>query len=69
MKQPSASLRERLAARIAKEIGGDVVVPAPSEWVEPPWEDVAPGISVKILATDDETHRVSMLVRLAPNAE
>jgi anti-sigma factor ChrR (cupin superfamily) len=29
---------------------------------------VAPGIEVKLLATDPERHRVSMLVRLAPGA-
>jgi len=27
---------------------------------------VAPGIAVKLLAVDEDTHRVSMLVRLAP---
>jgi len=33
---------------------------------EPEWEQVAPGIECKLLATDTQRHRVSMLVRLAP---
>ena len=37
-------------------------------WSEPEWEQVAPGIECKLLATDTERHRVSMLVRLAPGA-
>jgi hypothetical protein len=39
------------------------------QWAEPPWEDVAPGISVKMFATDAERHRVSMQVRLVPGGE
>jgi len=65
---PSASLQARLAGSIAAESGGDPVMPAPDGWQEPPWEDVAPGISCKLLATDTEHQRVSMLVRLAPGA-
>ena len=63
--RPSASLRERLARRIAAEAGGEPVMP-PQRWEEPEWKDVAPGISCKLLATDTERDRVSMLVRLAP---
>ena len=37
-------------------------------WSEPEWEQVAPGIECKLLATDTEKHRVSVLVRLAPGA-
>ncbi len=62
--RPTTSLHERLAARI----GADAILlrtPAPSE---PYWEQVAPGIECKLLATDEERHRVSMLVRLEPNA-
>jgi anti-sigma factor ChrR (cupin superfamily) len=36
---------------------------------QPEWEQVAPGITCKLLATDMEKGRVSMLVRLAPGAE
>jgi quercetin dioxygenase-like cupin family protein len=66
--RPSTSLWERLARRIAAETG-QAVVPAPPRPTEPEWEEVAPGISCKLLATDKEKHRVSMLVRLAPGAE
>ena len=38
------------------------------QWSEPDWEQVAPGIECKLLATDAERDRVSMLVRLAPDA-
>jgi hypothetical protein len=44
-------------------------LPAASQWSEPEWEEVAPGISCKLLATDSEEHRVSMLVRLAPGTD
>ncbi|HJU21980.1 MAG TPA: cupin domain-containing protein [Casimicrobiaceae bacterium] len=66
--RPSASLRTRLANEIAWEEGSQSMVPASREWREPEWEEVAPGISCKLLATDTEHHRVSMLVRLAPGA-
>lgn len=64
--RPNGSLRARLAKRIAAITGRAQVMPAP-QWSEPPWEEVAPGISVKMLATDSETHMVSMLVRLVPD--
>jgi quercetin dioxygenase-like cupin family protein len=64
--RPSASLWDRLSRRIAAEAGQEPMRPAPERWVEPRWEEVAPGISIKLLATDTETDRVSMLVRLAP---
>ena len=67
--RPSASLRERLARRIAAETGGEPVIPAPQRWEEPEWKEVAPGISCKLLATDTERDRVSMLVRLAPGVD
>jgi anti-sigma factor ChrR (cupin superfamily) len=67
--RPPASLQGRLARRIAAETGGEPVLPSGRQWSEPQWEDVAPGISCKLLATDTERHRVSMLVRLAPGGE
>jgi ChrR Cupin-like domain len=67
--RPPASLQKRLAQRIAAETGGGPVLPATRERSEPEWEEVAPGISCKLLATDAEKHRVSMLVRLAPGAD
>jgi quercetin dioxygenase-like cupin family protein len=66
--RPTASLQRRLAQRIAAETGEEPVLPAARQWVEPAWEDVAPGISCKLLATDNERNRVSMLVRLSPGA-
>ncbi len=55
-----------------EETGKEPVLPParPGEqtWSEPEWEQVAPGIECKLLATDTERHRVSMLVRLAPGA-
>jgi anti-sigma factor ChrR (cupin superfamily) len=67
--RPSASLWERLAQRIAAETGGELVAPPPSRWAEPDWNEVAPGIACKLLATDTEKNRVSMLVRLAPGTD
>jgi anti-sigma factor ChrR (cupin superfamily) len=64
--RPSASLWGRLAQRIAAETGGAPIEATPQGWDEPAWEEVAPGISCKILAQDLNSHRVSMLVRLAP---
>jgi hypothetical protein len=67
--RPSASLWDRLAQRIAAETGGEPLLPASQPRPVPEWEDVAPGIACKLLATDRETNRVSMLVRLAPGTD
>ena len=66
--RPTRSLQARLAARIAGDTGKEAAVPPAPAWSEPDWEEVAPGIECKLLATDAERHRVSMLVRLAPGA-
>jgi hypothetical protein len=66
--RPAASLQDRLARRLAAETGTPPVPPPASGWSEPEWQPVAPGIECKLLATDAERHRVSMLVRLAPGA-
>jgi anti-sigma factor ChrR (cupin superfamily) len=70
--RPTTSLQARLAHRIAEETGKEPVLPPArpdtQAWSEPEWEEVAPGIECKLLATDTERHRVSMLVRLAPGA-
>jgi anti-sigma factor ChrR (cupin superfamily) len=63
---PPASLRMQLARRIAADAGTDPVLPANRGWRESEWEEVAPGIFCKILATDTERDRVTMLVRLLP---
>jgi anti-sigma factor RsiW len=66
--RPTTSLQERLALRIAEETGKAPVPPPARQRSEPEWEQVAPGIQCKLLATDTERDRVSMLVRLAPGA-
>jgi anti-sigma factor ChrR (cupin superfamily) len=66
--RPTTSLHQRLALRISGETGTLSVLPPVRRWSEPEWEQVAPGIDCKLLATDAERHRVSMLVRLAPGA-
>jgi quercetin dioxygenase-like cupin family protein len=79
--RPSKPLWPRLAKRIgleqrigieqgiAIEAGEEPALPAQWQWQEPKWEEVAPGIQCKLLATDTEKNRVSMLVRLAPGVE
>jgi anti-sigma factor ChrR (cupin superfamily) len=66
--RPTTPLQQRLAQRIAEDSGGHLVAPPARSWWEPQWEEVAPGISCKILASDEEKHVVSMMVRLAPGA-
>jgi anti-sigma factor ChrR (cupin superfamily) len=66
--RPTTSLQRRLALRVAEETGKQPARPPGRQWSEPEWEQVAPGIECKLLATDMENHRVSMLVRLAPGA-
>jgi anti-sigma factor ChrR (cupin superfamily) len=53
-----------VAQRVGAKGTGYQGVAAPSQWADPEWKDVAPGIACKILATNRETHRVTMLVRL-----
>jgi len=66
---PSESLRARLAERIAEHTGEEPIAPPATQWAEPEWNEVAPGIFCKLLAEDKEARRVSMLVRLMPNTE
>ena len=63
--RPSASLWGPLAQRIAEETGKEPVLPPSQLPAKPEWEEAAPGISCKLLATDTERNCVSMLVRLA----
>ena len=67
--RPSVSLWGRLAQRIAEETGEEPVLAPPQRPAEAEWAEVAPGISCKLIATDTDKNRVSMLVRLAPGAE
>ena len=66
--RPTTSLQERLSLCIAEDTGKAPVPPPAPQWTEPEWEQVAPGIECKLLATDSERERVSMLVRLEPGA-
>jgi len=58
-----------LAKRIAEETGKEPVLPPSQLPAKPEWEEVAPGIFCKELATDTERNRVSMLVRIAPGTD
>jgi len=67
---PTAVLRPatQLWDRLAQRIGADATSASETRWTEEPaWKEVAQGISCKLLATDEATRRVSLLVRLAPN--
>ena len=66
--RPAPSLWGRLAERISAE-DGTPVLPARERWMEPDWKPVAPGIAVKMLSTDADRSRVSMLVRLDPRTD
>jgi anti-sigma factor ChrR (cupin superfamily) len=66
--RPARPLWDRLARRIAAETG-QPAMPEPPRPAQPEWEEAGPGIFCKLLATDIERGRVSMLVRLAPGAE
>ena len=68
--RPPTALWGRLAGRIGAASGSDTLTEPETRWVgEPEWEEVSPGISCKLLATDTVRERVSMLVRLAPGVE
>ena len=70
--RPAPSLWDRLAQRVAAD--SQAAAPAsprsvptpPPALPRPEWEEAAPGIWYKLLATDAERNRVSMLVRLEP---
>ncbi len=67
--RPSPTLWSRLASRIAAESRSGAVLSMSLSQQAPEWEDVAPGISCKLLAIDSERDRLSMLVRLAPGTD
>jgi anti-sigma factor ChrR (cupin superfamily) len=66
---PSTPLWGAIARRIVAGSGVFPAFTAPQYWAEPQWQEVAPGISCKLLATDEQRDRVSMLVRLAPGVD
>ncbi|HTM01866.1 MAG TPA: cupin domain-containing protein [Vicinamibacterales bacterium] len=67
--RPPVPLADRLARRLAADTGTTPVVPPAPQWREPEWEQVAPGIFCKLMATDTQRNRISMLVRLLPGVE
>lgn len=67
--RPDPSLWERVTERISAETGMPFELPASSARLDPEWEEAGPGISCKLLTTDTERGRVSMLVRLAPGTD
>lgn len=66
--RPSADLEERLAKKMRVETGREFSS-ARSTWIEPEWEQVAPGIRCKLLARDLAANRISMLVHLDAGVE
>jgi anti-sigma factor ChrR (cupin superfamily) len=61
--------RQILTQRISAEAGTEPMVPPPQQPAKAEWEEVAEGISCKLLSVDAETNRVTMLVRLAPGTD
>ena len=66
---PTTPLWGSISQRIVSQSGVLPVFTAPQDWRDPEWKEVSPGLSCKILSTDEHRERVSMLVRLDPNAE
>jgi ChrR Cupin-like domain/Putative zinc-finger len=66
--RPTPSLWERLQRRIANEGDRRPATARSHGWALPEWEEAAPAVSCKVLATDTDNSRVSLLVRLAPGA-
>jgi hypothetical protein len=61
---------KELDQRVSRLYTGEHAAEPPvRQWDEPAWEEVAPGIFCKLMATDTKAHRVSMLVRLLPGVE
>jgi len=67
--RPSTSIWDRLLERIDVEASKNPQPTTRRDWVEPDWEQPAPGISCKLLATNTEQDRVTMLVRLEPGVD
>jgi anti-sigma factor ChrR (cupin superfamily) len=66
---PSTTIWDRLAQRITADAGEASSVPdAAWAWQAPAWAEAGPGITYKVLATDEARKRVSLMVKLAPGA-
>lgn len=65
--RPPTALWARLATRIGADSQPELSRGPGARWAaEPAWKEVAPGISCKVLASDDANDRITLLVRLAP---
>lgn len=64
-----APLWDRLLDRIGAAGEREPIASAKRQASEPEWEEVAPGISCKLLSSSPQQDRVTMLVRLAPGVE
>jgi quercetin dioxygenase-like cupin family protein len=67
--RPPVALWDRVAQRIGHEGKMAPLSAGASHPARVPWEEVAPGISCKLLSVDGDSDRVSMLVRLTPGTE
>ena len=67
--RPSDSVWARLVQRLAAETDGEPLAATSSRCAEPEWHEVVPGAFRKILVTNLEQDRVSMLVRIAPGTQ
>ena len=67
--RPPTSIWDRLLERIESEASKNPHPATGRDWREPDWEEAAPGISCKLLASNAEQDRVTMLVRLAPGVD
>jgi quercetin dioxygenase-like cupin family protein len=67
--RPADPLWTRLAERISSEGAMPPYMPPLEAPAKPEWEEAAPGIHVKILASSAENDSVSMLVRLDPGTD
>jgi len=66
---PRTPLWAVISYRIVSEYGVPPAFTATEEWTDPAWKEVSPGIACKILSTDPQRDRVSMLVRLRPQVD
>lgn len=67
--RPSASLWERLSRQVCTESGIEPVSLPPRLPAKPEWQEVAKGLSCRILSTDRDRSRVTLLVRFAPGTQ
>ncbi|HEY6723565.1 MAG TPA: cupin domain-containing protein [Polyangiaceae bacterium] len=67
--RPTTPLWGRLESMLDDEPANAELTAVKDDWQEPDWEQAAPGLWYQLLSKDDDTHRVTMLVRLEPGVE